>query len=60
MEKVIRDGYSICIWPSNLPGKDINEMVMNGMTDIEKVLLDNTYKGLEANLKMMTWKKVGA
>jgi hypothetical protein len=60
MEKVIRDGYSICIWPSNLPGKDINEMVMNGMTDIEKVLLDNTYKGLKANLKMMSWKKVGA
>jgi transcription elongation factor Elf1 len=60
MEKIIRDGYSICIWPSNMPGKDINEMVLNGMTDIEKVLLDNTYKGLEANLKMMSWKKVGA
>lgn len=60
MEKIIRDGYSICIWPSNVPGKDINEMVLNGIDNVEKVLLDNTYKGLEANLKLMSWKKVGA
>lgn len=60
MEKVIRDGHSICIWPSNMPGKDINEMILNGAEDVEKVLLNNTYKGLEANLKLMSWKKVGA
>lgn len=60
MEKIIRDGYSICIWPSNLPGKDINEMILNGIEDVEKVILSNTYKGLEANLKLMSWKKVGA
>jgi transcription elongation factor Elf1 len=60
MEKIIRDGHSICIWPSNLPGKDINEMVLSGITDVEKILINNTYKGLEANLKLMAWKKVGA
>jgi transcription elongation factor Elf1 len=60
MEKIIRDGHSICIWPSNLPGKDINEMVLSGITDVEKILINNTYKGLEANLKLMSWKKVGA
>jgi transcription elongation factor Elf1 len=60
MEKIIRDGHSICIWPSNLPGKDINEMILNGIEDVEKVILTNTYKGLEANLKLMSWKKVGA
>jgi transcription elongation factor Elf1 len=59
MEKIIRDGHSICIWPSNLPGKDINEMVLSGITDVEKILINNTYKGLEANLKLMSWKKVG-
>lgn len=57
MEKIIRDGYSICIWPGNLPGKDINEMILNGMEDIEKVILRNTYKGLEASLKLMSWRK---
>jgi transcription elongation factor Elf1 len=60
MEKIIRNGHSICIWPSNLPGKDINEMILNGIEDVEKVILTNTYKGLEANLKLMSWKKVGA
>lgn len=60
MEKIIRDGYSICIWPSNMPGKDINEMVLTGMNDVENVILKNTFKGLEASLKLMSWKKVGA
>jgi DNA polymerase III delta prime subunit len=58
MEKIIRSGYKICIWPSNLPGKDINEMILNGVQDIEKLILKNTYKGLEANLKLMSWRKV--
>ena len=58
IEKVIRNGHSVCIWPSNLPGKDINEMILNGVENIEKLILNNTYKGLEANLKLMSWRKV--
>jgi len=57
MEKVIRAGCSICIWPNDLPGKDINEMVMNGREDIEQIILNNSYKGLEANLKLMSWRR---
>lgn len=58
MEKIIRDGCSICIWPPNMPAKDINEMHLEGVTDIEKLILANTYKGLEASLKLMSWRKV--
>jgi transcription elongation factor Elf1 len=57
MEKIIRDGNSICIWPSNVPGKDINEMVLNGASNIEEMILKNSYRGLEANLKLMSWRK---
>jgi hypothetical protein len=57
MEKIIREGYSICIWPSNSPAKDINEMYLSGVQDIESIILNNTYKGLEANLRLMSWRK---
>lgn len=57
MEKVIEKGHRIVVWPENVPGKDINEMILNGLTDIEKVLSQNVYKGLEANLKLTKWRK---
>jgi hypothetical protein len=57
MEKIINQGYSICIWPPNIIGKDINEMILNGFNNIEDIILKNTYKGLEANLKLISWKK---
>jgi transcription elongation factor Elf1 len=57
MERVIRQGYKICIWPDNMKGKDINEMILNGVTDVEQVIKDNTYKGLEANLRLQRWRK---
>ena len=57
MEKVIKQGYKICIWPDNVKGKDINEMVLNGTTDVENVIKNNVYKGLEANLRLQRWRK---
>ena len=57
MEKAIDAGYKICIWPSNVPGKDINEMYLNGLTNVESVIKENVYKGLEAKLKFMGWRK---
>ena len=57
MEKIIRSGHKICIWPGDVPAKDINEMVLNGKTDVEQTILKNSYTSLEANLKLMAWKK---
>lgn len=57
MAKIIDAGYKICIWPSNVPGKDINEMYLNGLSNVENVIRDNVYKGLEAKLKFMEWRR---
>lgn len=58
MEKVIKSGYKICIWPSDVPGKDINEMYLNGLHNVENVIENNTYQGLQAELKFAAWRKV--
>lgn len=57
MEKLIRSGLKICIWPSNIKQKDINEMHLAGMTDIDKIIEKNTYSGLEATLALASWRK---
>lgn len=57
MEKVIKNGHKICIWPTDVPGKDINEMYLNGLKDVEKIIENNTYSGLQAELKFMAWRK---
>lgn len=57
MEKVISNGHRICIWPHDVPGKDINEMVLAGMQNAEEIIKENTYKGLSATLKLTEWRK---
>ena len=57
MEKVIKGGYNICIWPTDVPGKDINEMFLAGANP-EKIIEENTYNGLQAELKFAEWRKV--
>lgn len=58
MEKIIQNGHRICIWPSDLPAKDINEMVLAGLNNVEELIRENTYKGLQARLKLAEWRKV--
>lgn len=57
IEKLIKKGCKVCIWPHNLPGKDINEMWLAGMRNIEEIIKENTFSGLEAQLKLATWRK---
>lgn len=57
IEKLIREGRSVCIWPSNIVQKDINDMVLAGINNVEEIINNNTYKGLEANLKLAMWRK---
>ena len=42
------------------PETDINEMIQNGMgvEDIKNMIDTNTFSGLEAKLRFVTWKKV--
>ena len=45
------------IWPSHIQEKDINDMVLSGH-DVQSIVDDNVYDGLEANLKFTTWKRI--
>jgi hypothetical protein len=56
MEKVIKNGFKICIWPTDVPGKDINEMFLAGANP-ERIIEENTYQGLVAELKFAAWRK---
>lgn len=60
MQNAIKSDHYVVIWPSNLEGKDINEMIMNGKTkaEIQSIISSNTFKGLEAQAKFTFWKKV--
>jgi transcription elongation factor Elf1 len=58
MEKIIDMGHQIVIWPNDIPGKDINEMVLSGnIKCVESLMRTITYKGLEAKLKFQQWKR---
>jgi len=48
---------AVVIWPSNIVEKDINDMVLAGH-DVQSIVQSNTYKGLEAQIKLNIWKKV--
>ncbi len=59
MKKYIDLQYSICIWPDEVSGKDINEMVLSGLTRqrISDIIRNNTFAGLQAQMKLSSWKK---
>lgn len=57
IEKAIDLHFPVVIWPSDIKEKDINEMVLSGH-DVHHVLESNTYSGLEAKAKLISWKRV--
>jgi hypothetical protein len=60
MDSAIKQGFTIVIWPDTIEAKDINEMVMSGISpdEIEKIISSNSFKGLRAQMKYINWKKV--
>jgi len=60
ISKNISDGFSVCIWPNFLKQKDINDMILSGMTKVEilNIINDNTFNDLRAKLKLSEWKKI--
>ena len=57
IEKVIKAGKKIVIFPSKILEKDINDMVIAGH-DVESILRSNTYHTLKAQIKFNEWKKL--
>jgi hypothetical protein len=60
MQKSITNGHQIVIWPDNISGKDINEMVLSGLScdEIETIISNNTFCRIQAQIKFNMWKKI--
>ena len=45
MYKVIEKDFNVVIWPDDLQLKDVNDMIMNGMTklQLQDIISNNTY-----------------
>lgn len=57
IDKTIRKNNSVVIWPNTILEKDLNDMILSGH-NVDQVIKSNTYKGLEAQVKFIQWKKV--
>lgn len=59
MNKAIINGYKVCIWPDNLSHKDVNDMILAGMSsDFIKFIIDkNTYRDLSAHMALRSWSR---
>ena len=57
ISKLIDGGKKVVIWPKVIQQKDINDMVLAGLS-VMNVLKSNTYRALEAKIKFNEWKKV--
>ena len=60
INKTIDNGYAVCIWPSEIQEKDVNDMVLAGRTpaSIESIIRENTFSGLKAKLALSNWSKL--
>ena len=60
MRKTIGRGFDICIWPDIIKEKDINEMVLSGLSPaaLQHIIDTNTYEGLIATMKLNQWEKL--
>lgn len=56
LQKLIKNGQQVVIWPNNIHEKDINDMHLAGIA-VANVIKLNTYSGLTAQLKYNEWKK---
>jgi len=60
MNQIINDGFEVCIWPRTMNDKDINDMVLNGLSPniIEDIINKNKFSGLKAKMALSDWSKV--
>ena len=57
IEKAIDNYNKVVIWPQNIVEKDINDMV-NCNINVQKIIRENIFDGLEAKMKFMGWKRI--
>ena len=57
MADLIEQNYELVIWPSDIKEKDLNDMAIAGRNDIQTIIDNNTFSGLEARMKLAAWKR---
>ena len=60
LDKAIMNGYSVVIWPENMEHKDVNDMILAGLTSefIQHIIDKHTYRDLAAKLQLTKWSKI--
>ena len=60
MSELLELGYSMVLWPDEIKEKDINDMIMSGMSveKLKEIINNNTYQGNMALLKFTNWRKI--
>ena len=60
MQDAIKSGHHIVIWPDIIKSKDINEMVMSGISvdEIESIISTNSFTDIKAQMRFVSWKKI--
>jgi hypothetical protein len=60
MENIIEQNYNIFIWPSDIQLKDVNDLIMTGVTKVQldEIISINTYSKLSAKQALTHYKKV--
>jgi len=57
VQKLIEKREKVCIWPSFMKDKDINDMVLNGV-DVCGILESHVHAGPSATLAFNSWRKI--
>ena len=57
ISKSIDRGDKVVIWPQGVTEKDINDMILAGRKP-QEIINNNTYKGIQAKIKLNEWKRV--
>ena len=59
VEKAIAAGFRVCVWPLSLREKDVNDMVLAGMSpaQVKYVIDKNTHGGLDAEIALSEWRR---
>ena len=57
---IIEGGRKIVLWPNSIKEKDINDMILSGLTkeNIQEIIRKNTYSGASAKLRFAEWRKI--
>lgn len=60
LENSIRNNRKVCIWPKDINKKDINDIILSGVSQSEllDIIQRRTFSGLSAMLEFNQWKKV--